>query len=282
MTQFSKSNLGNLTSKKPSVIIGAVIVIVIAIIAATKMFLIIQAGERGVIFRPYTSGLDLKNIYGEGFHIIAPWNDMYIYNVREQQREETMDILDKNGLYIKMDVTVRYNPLFDKIGFLHQQFGVDYTNVLIVPEVRSAVRQVSGRYSAEEIYSTKRSEVEQTIKEETKKVLGSNYIEMKALLIRSIILPEQIKNAIESKLQQEQEALAYQFKLERERSEAERRRIEAEGIAGFNRIVNASLTDNILKQRGIEATLELSKSANTKVIVVGSGKEGLPLILGGN
>jgi regulator of protease activity HflC (stomatin/prohibitin superfamily) len=193
-----------------------------------------------------------------------------------------MDILDKNGLSIKMDVTVRYNPTFDKIGNLHQQFGTDYTNVLIIPEVRSSVRQVSGRYSAEEIYSTKRSEVEQTIKEETKKVLNANYIEMKALLIRSINLPEQIKNAIESKLQQEQEALAYEFRLNKERSEAERRRIEADGIANFNRIINSSLTDNILKQRGIEATLELSKSPNTKVVVVGSGKEGLPLILGGN
>ena len=154
--------------------------------------------------------------------------------------------------------------------------------MLVIPELRSSVRQVSGRYSAEEIYSTKRAEVELTIKEETRKVLGNNYIEMKALLIRSITLPDQIKNAIESKLQQEQEALAYQFRLEKEKSEAERRRIEAEGIANFNRIINASLTDNILKQRGIEATIDLAKSPNSKVVVVGAGKEGLPLILGGN
>ena len=267
---------------KTQYIIAAVVIVILLLLFGGRMFLIIQAGERGVIFKPYTSGLDKENIYTEGFHIIAPWNDMYVYNVREQQRDEPMDVLDKNGLSISMDVTVRFNPLFDKIGNLHEQFGINFVNVLVVPEVRSCVRRVAGRYTAEEIYSTKRAEVEQSIIEETKKILSENYIEMKALLIRSINLPEQIKGAIESKLKQEQEALAYEFRLQRETSEAERRRIEAEGIAAFNRIINASLTDNILKQRGIEATIQLSESANTKVIVIGSGKDGLPLILGNN
>jgi regulator of protease activity HflC (stomatin/prohibitin superfamily) len=267
---------------KTSYIVIAVVILIVLLLFGGRMFLIIEAGERGVIFRPYTSGLDKENIYGEGFHIVAPWNEMYVYNVREQQRDETMDVLDKNGLSIAVDVTVRFNPTFDKIGFLHEQFGINFINVLVIPEVRSSVRQVAGRYTAEEIYSTKRAEVEQTIKDETRKVLGENYIAMKALLIRSINLPEQIKNAIESKLQQEQEALAYEFRLQREESEAERRRIEAEGIAAFNRIINASLTDKILQQRGIEATIELATSANSKVIVIGSGKDGLPLILGNN
>ncbi len=267
---------------KTSYIVIAVVILLVLLLFGGRMFLIIDAGERGVVFRPYSTGLDKDNIYGEGFHIISPWNQMNVYNVREQQREETMDVLDKNGLSINTDVTVRFNPTFDKIGYLHERFGINYINVLVVPEVRSSVRQVAGRYSAEEIYSTKRAEVEQTIKEETRKVLGENYIDMKALLIRSINLPEQIKGAIESKLQQEQEALAYEFRLQREESEAERRRIEAEGIANYNRIINASLTDKILQQRGIEATLELSKSTNSKVVVVGSGKDGLPLILGNN
>ena len=155
-------------------------------------------------------------------------------------------------------------------------------NVLVIPEVRSSVRQVAGRYTAEEIYSTKRSQVEGAIIEETRETLGANFIDMRALLIRSINLPPQIKTAIESKLTQEQEALAYEFRLNKEKSEAERRRIEAEGLSVYNRIISASLTDNILKQKGIDATLELAQSPNTKVIVVGSGKEGLPLILGGN
>ncbi|HPF51736.1 MAG TPA: prohibitin family protein [Draconibacterium sp.] len=267
---------------KTSYVIIAVVALIVILLFGGKMFLIIEAGERGVIFRPYTSGLDKENIYSEGFHVIAPWNDMYIYNVREQQREETMDVLDKNGLSITTDITVRFNPVFNKIGYLHEQFGVNYINVLVIPEVRSSVRQVAGRYTAEEIYSTKRAEVEQSIISETRRTLGENYIDMKALLIRSINLPTQIKAAIESKLQQEQEALAYEFRLKREESEAERRRIEAEGIAAYNRIINASLTDKILQQRGIEATTSLAESPNSKVIVIGSGKDGLPLILGGN
>ena len=119
------------------------------------MFLIIEAGERGVIFKPYTTGLDKENIYGEGFHIIAPWNEMYVYNVREQQREETMDVLDKNGLSINMDVTVRFNPTYDKIGYLYQQFGVNYINVIVIPEVRSSVRQVAGRYAPKKFIQQK-------------------------------------------------------------------------------------------------------------------------------
>jgi regulator of protease activity HflC (stomatin/prohibitin superfamily) len=250
---------------KTSYLIAVVAIVLVLVLFGGRMFFIIQAGERGVIFRPYTSGLDTENIYGEGFHVIAPWNKLYIYNVREQQRDEPMDVLDKNGL-----------------GNLHQQFGVNFINVLVVPEVRSTVRQVAGRFSAEEIYSTKRSEVELTIKEETRKVLSENYIDMRALLIRSINLPDQIRGAIESKLKQEQEALAYQYRLQREESEAERRRIEAEGIANFNRIINASLTDKIIQQRGIEATIELATSPNAKVVVIGSAKDGLPLILGNN
>lgn len=145
---------------KTSYLIAVVAILIVLGLFGGRMFFIIEAGERAVIFRPYTSGLDLENIYGEGFHVIAPWNRMYVYNVREQQREETMDVLDKNGLSINTDITVRFNPTYDQIGRLHQQFGINFVNVLVVPEVRSSVRQVAGRYTAEEIYSTKRAEVE--------------------------------------------------------------------------------------------------------------------------
>ena len=267
---------------KSTYLIAGVAALIALLLFGSRMFLIIDAGERGVIFRPYTSGLDRDNIFSEGFHIVAPWNKMYVYNVREQQREETMDVLDKNGLSINMDVTVRFNPSFDKIPALHERFGTNFINVLVVPEVRSSVRQVAGRYTAEEIYSTKRQEVESSIIEETRKTLGGNFIDMRALLIRSINLPIQIKGAIESKLTQEQEALAYEFRLTREGSEAERKRIEAQGISDYNKIISASLTANILQQKGIDATLELAKSGNSKIVVIGAGKDGLPLILGNN
>lgn len=264
------------------VLVSAGILLIILLIFGSQMFVTIQPGERGVIFRKFTSGLDVENIYDPGFKVIAPWNDMHVYNVKEQQSEETMDILDKNGLSIKMDVSVRFNPVYMQIGYLHQQFGQGYISQLVIPEVRSSVRQVAGRYTAEEIYSTKRKEVEQDIINETAKILKENFIDMRALLIRSIILPEQIKNAIETKLQEEQNALAYEFKLKSAEAEAEKMRITAEGEARANRIINSSLTDNLLRMRGIEATLKLGESPNSKVVVIGSTKDGLPLILGNN
>ncbi len=271
-----------MNSFKKSYLIIAAVVLVVLILFGSSMFVTIQPGERGVIFRPFSQGLDKEYIYIPGFHVVAPWNDLIVYDVKEQQREETMDVLDKNGLSLNVDVSVRFNPVYERIGFLHEVFGKRFIEQLIIPEVRSSVRQVAGRYTAEEIYSTKRSEVESSIITETKEILQQNNIDMRALLIRSINLPDQIRIAIENKLKQEQEALAYQFRLSRETAEAERKRIEAEGIATFNKIINSSLTDQILKQRGIEATIDLAKSANAKVVVVGSGKDGLPLILGNN
>jgi regulator of protease activity HflC (stomatin/prohibitin superfamily) len=246
------------------------------------MFYIIRPGERAVVFKTITGVLDKENIVGTGLKLVAPWNSLHKYDVKEQKSEETMDVLDKNGLSINVDVTVRFNPVYDKIGDLHEIFGSNYVNRLVIPEVRSTVRQVTGRYTAEEIYSTKRSEVEASIIEETAIILDKNNIEMRALLIRSIGLPEDIKSAIESKLTREQEALAMRYVNERERLEAERKEIEASGISNYNKIISASLTDRILTQKGIDATLKLAESPNSKVVVVGAGGNGLPLILGNN
>lgn len=267
----------------PFIVTGVILFIAI-IYLSSSLFLTINAGERGVLFRKFGGGLDKDKIYQPGFVVKAPWNDMYVYDVKERSIDETMDVLDKNGLSLKVDVSVRFHPMYDKIGYIHEFFGEDYVTKLIIPEVRSTVRRVMGRYTAEEIYSTKRSEVETSIIQETEDILqdDANNIQMRALLIRSINLPDQIKNAIENKLKQEQEALAYQFRLEREKSEAERKRIAAEGEAQANSIINNSLTDELLKMRGIEATTRLSESQNTKVIVIGSGSDGLPLILGNN
>ncbi len=263
------------------VIIVTFIILFVVILLSSSLFLTIKPGERGILFDRFT-GLKLEKIYEPGFHVKAPWNEMIVYDVTETQIEETMDVLDKNGLSIAVDVSIRFRPIYDRIGYLHENFRGDFVNRLVIPEVRSTVRQVMGRFTAEEIYSTKRSEVETSISQETQQILDENNILMKALLIRSINLPEQIKMAIENKLKQEQEALAYQFRLDREKSEAERMRIQAEGEARANEIINNSLTDNLLKMRGIEATTRLAESQNSKVIVIGGGEEGLPLILGGN
>jgi regulator of protease activity HflC (stomatin/prohibitin superfamily) len=265
----------------PFIILG-VIALFVLMGVSSSIFYTINATQRAVIFYKFGDGLDKDNVIHPGVHMKAPWNDVFVYNVQETSQDENMDVLDKSGLSIHVDITVRFKPIADKIGYIYEKFNVEYVNVLVVPEVRSTVRQVMGRYTAEEIYSTKRAEVEATIKAESEKILHANNVDMVALLIRSIQLPDQIRVAIESKLQQQQEALAYQFRLDKEKSEAERKRIAAEGEARANNIVNSSLSDKLLKMRGIEATLELSKSPNTKVVVVGSGKDGMPLILGNN
>ncbi len=266
------------------IVVITVIALIVVVGLSSSIFYTIQSNERAVIFKKFSGGLDKENVIQPGFNVKAPWNDLYVYDVSENQAEETMDVLEKNGLSISVDISVRFHPMYEKIGEIHETFTRDYVNRLVIPEVRSTVRQVMGRFTAEEIYSTKRSEVEQAIITETERVLGNenNNIQMKALLIRSINLPAKIKTAIESKLQQEQEALAYRFRLDRETSEAERKRIAAEGESTANKIINNSLTDALLKMRGIEATLKLAESPNAKVVVIGQGEGGLPLILGNN
>ena len=259
------------------IIVGAVFFFLMLL--SSQITVTIKPGERAIIFRKFTTGLDKENIVSPGFHFIAPWNEVFIYEVKEQKVEESMDILDKNGLSMNIEITVRFHPTYAQIGFLHEEFGKSYIDRLVIPEVRSSARKVMGRYEAEEIYSTKRNEVESAIIEETKDILAGNNVEMKALLIRSIRLPEKIRQAIDDKLKQEQEAAAYRYRLEKEASEAERKRIAAEGEAAANRIVNSSLTPSLLKMRGIEATIELSKSNNSKIVVIGSGENGMPLIL---
>ena len=270
-------------SKLISAAVVGFIILMVLVIFSSATFLTIDAGERGVLFRRFGGGLDLENTYQPGFHVLAPWNTMYRYDVREKQIEEKIDALSNNGLNIAVDVTVRVNPAYDKIGALHEKFGKDYVNTLIRPEVRSAVREAIGKFTPEELYSTKRDEVQTLIQTDLEKSLIDNYIELKATLIKDIELPDKVRGAIEDKLEAEQSALKYEFILAKERQEAERRIIEAEAKARANQILNASLSNNILRDKGIEATLELAKAPGSKVVVVGSdGSGGLPLILGGN
>ncbi len=269
----------NQTKLNGYLIVGAVALLAI-ITLASSAFETIEAGERGVLFRRFSGGLDKENIYQPGFQVIAPWNSLYIYEVREQQISEPMEVLSSNGLTIGTDITVRVAPQMDKIGQLHEQFGREYATRLIIPEIRSAVREVIGRYTPEELYSTKRAEVTTSIQENLERALQDNYIDLKATLIRDIELPKRVQAAIEEKLEAEQEAQRYEFLLAQERKEAERKIIEAEAKARSNEILTASLNDRILQDKGIEATLKLAQSPNSKVVVVGGGDGGLPLILG--
>lgn len=268
-------------NKLASLAIIAVISLIIIISLSNSIFVTISSGEKGVLFKRFSGGLDKNHVYDQGFHTLAPWNTMYVYNVREQQLEETMTVLSNNGLNIKIDLTVRVNPTHNKIGHLHTKFGEGYIETLVRAEVRSSARKIFGRFGPEELYSTKRDEVQTMIEKDLEETLKKNYVALKAVLIRDIELPEKVKNAIEEKLEAEQASLKYEFILNQERQEAERKIIEAQAKARSNEILNASLSSNILKDKGIEATIKLAESPNTKVIVVGGGGDGLPLILGG-
>ncbi len=272
-------------NKLLSIIIFLLFALTILFSFASSIFYLVESTERAVIFYKISSiGLDKKNVINPGLHFKAPWNEVYTFDITDNLVEETIDVLDKNGLNINVDVTMSFHPMYDSVGEIYETFQLDYLRRLVRPEFRSTVRQVMGRYTAEEIYSTKRSDVENAIQSEASIALAKpgNNIVMRSLLIRSIALPEQIRNAIESKLQQEQEALAYKFRLQREKSEAERKRIAAQGEAIANKIINNSLTPSLLKMRGIEATSLLAASPNSKVIIIGNSKDGLPIILGDN
>ena len=193
-----------------------------------------------------------------------------------------MNVLSKNGLSIIIELSYRYNPIADQVGFLHKRIGKNYADGIIQPEIRSATREVIGKYLPEELYSTKREAIQDEIFNTTKQSLEPKHINLDAVLIRSVVLPPTLKKAIEQKLQEEQIAFQYEFKLDKERKEAEIKIIEAQAKADANKILNASLTDKILRDKGIEATLELSQSPNSKVVIVGGGDAGLPLILGNN
>jgi len=262
-------------------VIGA-IVFMFLLLFTNSTFITINAGEKGILFKKFGGGLDhtKDEVYGQGFHVVAPWNEMIVYDVREQIREEQMDVLSSDGLPIEVDVSARYHPVGNKIGYLHNEIGTDYSNIVLKDVVRSAAREVMGKYTPEELYSNKRDAVREEIEAIVRVQLEKKYLRLEAVNIRSIKLPKTIEDAIQTKLVQEQEKEQYQFRLEKETKEAERRKIEATGKAEANLIVSASLTDKILQEKGIEATLKLANSPNSKVVIVGSGEHGLPLILG--
>lgn len=254
--------------------------LVVLLTLSGSIFKTIQPGESAVLFKRFGGGLDTENVKGQGFHVIAPWNRLITYDTRTKEAFEKMSVLSKNGLTIQVELSYRYQPMTKSIGLLHEEIGPNFLEVIVKPEIRSATREVIGKYLPEELYSTKREAIQDEILERTKEKVGRKHIVLDEVLIREVALPASLKVAIEKKLEEEQLSFQFEFKLDRERKEAERKIIEATAKAEANRILNASLTSNILKDKGIEATLELAKSPNSKVVVVGGGEGGLPLILG--
>lgn len=265
----------------PKIALPAIIIVIVLIILLAKSAVTIGSGEAGVLYKTFDNGVVTDQPpLGEGFHIVAPWNKVIVYEVRQQELFEKLRVLSSNGLEIQIDASVWYQPVYNDLGNLHQKLGENYLQRVIQPAIRSAARSVVGRYTPEQLYSSKRDAIQDEIFIETKAILEKQYVQLNEVLVRDVTLPPTIKDAIERKLKQEQESLEYEFRLVTASKEAEKVIIEAEGKAESNRILSASLTDKILQDKGIDATLKLAESPNTKVIVIGAGDSGLPLILG--
>lgn len=255
----------------------------VLVILISKSAITIGSGQAGVLYKTFGGGVVTDEPpLGEGFHVVAPWNRVFIYEVRQQELFEKMKVLSSNGLEIQIDASAWFQPTFESLGKLHQEKSEQYVNRILLPAIRSAARSVVGRYTPEQLYSSKRDAIQQEIFAETKIYVEDQFIQLNEILVRDVTLPPTIREAIEKKLKQEQETLEYEFRLVTADKEAQRQRIEARGKADANLILSASLTDKILQDKGIDATIKLSESPNSKLVIVGSGESGLPLILGNN
>jgi regulator of protease activity HflC (stomatin/prohibitin superfamily) len=238
---------------------------------------VVQSGHRGIVFKTLGGGTSRETL-GEGMHVMPIWNGVIPYDLRVQEMKEALSVLSNNGLAIRVDASVRYRPKSDELFELQTQIGPRFGDIMVAPVVRSEARKVFGRYAPEEIYSTKREEIERQIYDEVQKALQGKHVVVEAVLIRDVELPEAIKTAIADKLAEEQRSQKMRFTLDKERQEATRKLIEAEGIAKYQNIVRQGLTKEYLEFKGIEATRHLAESPNTKIVVVGNTKNGLPLV----
>lgn len=276
---MANNNYQNISRAASRMAVFGVIALVIILVFGGLMSTNIRSGESAVRYSVF-GGTDLEKIYGEGLKIYPPWVTLIRYDVRVQEKLEPLTALTSNGLQIAMDVSIRWRPERETLPVLHTTYGRDYYTKLVQPELRSAVRETVGQFTPEQLYSSKRQELQKTIFEFVRDKAAEQYVIVDAVLLRDVTLPDQIKTAIENKLKEEQEAQRYEFTLLKEGLEAQRKKIEAEGEAEYQRIITLSLSPEFLRFKGIEATQELASSPNAKTVIVGSGKDGLPLILG--
>jgi regulator of protease activity HflC (stomatin/prohibitin superfamily) len=255
------------------------LIVLVGALGAGCMTTMIGSGEAGVRYSIF-GGTDLNRVYDEGMNVHAPWVKVFTYDVRVQERLEDLTALSVNGLSIGLDVSIRWRPIRENLPMLHVTYGTDYDNKLVMPELRSAAREIVGQFTPEELYSSRRTELQEQILNRVRTGVEGRFVAIETILIRNVILPEQIRRAIENKLTEEQEVERYFFTLQKDSLEAERKRIEALGQAEYQRIITESLTPQFLQFKGIEATQKLAESPNAKTVIVGSGKDGLPIILG--
>jgi len=247
--------------------------------------------------------LDPRELRDEGLHIVWPWDKLYIYSLRLQSSTQTYNAISKDGVNVTAQINMRFQLLHNYVGVLHKFIGPQYLASVVDPEIGSRAREVVSQYTAQEVY-TSREQIQEKIRQEAQKSLAThlnslvqpeameqpdpkhyndflqNSIQIIDTLVLSIELPPAIVAAINRQTQQFYEIQEFKYRVEREAQESTRKQVEANGIAAFQRIVSQGISDSYLRWRGIEATLALAQSSNSKIVIIGSGKDGLPIILG--
>ena len=272
---FITSPIRTDTGGRPGRPAGLVLLAVGIIGALAQSIISVPAGHVG-----------LKDLFGHvsdsslspGIHLVNPLLTIREMDVRTQEINETATVPSKEGLNVRLDISILFRLSAPDAPDVYKTIGIDYQNVFVIPQLRAKVRGATTAYEAKALYTSQRQAMAESIFNDLAPVFTERGILLEQVLMRSVTLPTQLAQAIEAKLESEQEAERMRFILDRERQEADRKKIEAAGIAEFQRIVSQSINENLLRWKGIEATEKLASSPNAKVVVVG-GKDGLPLIL---
>lgn len=245
--------------------------------AVSQLVAVVPAGHVGVVdIFGRVPDLTLK----AGVNLKNPMARVINLSIKTQELKEEMSVPSKEGLTVRLEVSVLYHLDPDKAADVYRRIGPNYARVIVEPQFRSVSRGVTAMYNAQALYTSEREVLSQLIAEGLSNLVEPRGVNIEATPLRQLTLPPKLTSAIEEKLGAEQESQRMQFVLMREEQEAERKRIEAAGIADFQTIVTEGISDELLRWKGIEATQQISQSPNTKVVIVGSGKDGLPIILG--
>src|SRR5580693_8487904 len=252
---------------------GVVILVVLLLLWSTTS---IPTGNVGVLT---LFGRVTGETLGEGIHLINPLKSVQKLSVQTQSVKESANVPSNEGLILALDTSLLFHLDRTKAAYVYQTIGDNYAEKIVEPNLRSAVRASTSAHSANSLYTNGRELVQQQIQDELTTALAPRGVIVESVLLRDIQLPALLKTSIEAKQQAEQDALRMSFILQKEKQEAERKRIEAQGIADFQKIVAAGISPQLLEWKGIEATEKLATSANAKVVIIGNPKNGLPLVL---
>jgi len=256
--------------------ISGLVTVVFVVLAVLQCFTIIPAGNVGVVD---IFGVVSDNTMKSGINPVNPLAHVVKFSVQTMEHKEVMQVLSREGLTIGLEISALYHLDPDSAASVYRKIGTDYTDIVMVPQFRSISRAVTASFQASALYSSERERLGTDIQQELARVVGPRGIVVESTPLRNVALPPQLTDAIEQKQRAEQESQRMEFVLTKEKQEADRKRIEAKGIADFQTIVAQGISDPLLRWKGIEATEKLAGSANTKVVIVGAGKDGLPVIL---